>query len=85
MTIAIINIWFIEWYEGYKNVKFKKQKIKEELMSIFLDPSRWWDCCISKDEKKRDRKIVGINIDWMQKLFWPKRTTNKDVLFVECL
>ena len=55
-------------------------------MSIAWHPSRWWDWCVPEDEKKRNRKIVGINIDFfasgdqIQNLFWPKRIKNKDAL-----
>ena len=48
-------------------------------MPIAWHPSRYWDWCMSEDEKKRDRKIVSINMDFYvsgyqtQKLFWPKK------------
>ena len=32
-------------------------------MPIARHPSRWWDWCVPENEKKRDRKIVGINMD----------------------
>ena len=40
-----------------KNAWHKKRKLKE-LMPIAWHPSRWWDCCVPEDEKKRDTKIV---------------------------
>ena len=43
---------FIEWYDGYKKRKTQKALIEEELMPIFWHPSRWWDWCIPKDEKR---------------------------------
>ena len=58
-----------------KNVKAQKASMKKELMPIAWHPSRWWNWCMSEDEKKRIRKIVGINIglfvsdDWIQKIF----------------
>ena len=48
----------IEWCKGYQKRKAQKAKIKEELMPITWHPSRYWDWCMSEDEKKRDRKIV---------------------------
>ena len=30
-------------------------------MPIVWNPSRWWDWCFPEDEKKRGRKIMGIN------------------------
>ena len=35
--------------------------------------------CPGEDEKKRSRKIVGINRAGYKKNIWPKRTINKDV------
>ena len=29
-------------------------------MPIAWHPSRWWNWCMTKDEKKRDRKIVEV-------------------------
>ena len=52
----------IEWYKGYKNWKAQKVSIKEEPLPITWHPSRYWDWCMSEDEKKRDRKTVGINM-----------------------
>ena len=39
-----------------KNAWHKKHKLKE-LMPIAWYPSRWWDCCVPEDEKKRDTKL----------------------------
>ena len=69
------NIWFIKRYEGYKKLKTQNVKIKDELTPTAWHPSRWWCWCVPEDEKKRDRKIVGINInlfmfgDRIQKIF----------------
>ena len=52
----------IEWCKGYQKRKAQKAKIKEELMPITWHPSRYWDWCMSEDEKKRDRKIVFENL-----------------------
>ena len=35
----------------------QKAKIKEELMPIAWNPSRWWDWCMSVDEKKKTEKF----------------------------
>ena len=42
----------IEWYDGYQKRKTQKAKIKDELMPIAWHPSRWWDWCMSEEEKK---------------------------------
>ena len=45
----------IEWYEGYQKRKAQKAQIKKELMPIACHPSRYWDWCMSEDEKKRQK------------------------------
>ena len=42
---------FFEWYDGYKKRKAQKAWIKEELLPIAWYPSRYWDWCMSQDEK----------------------------------
>ena len=42
---------FFKWYNGYKKWKAQKAKIKEELLTIALQPSRWWDWCMSENKK----------------------------------
>ena len=70
-----INDRYIKWYDCYKKRKAQKAQIKEELMPIAWHPSRYWDWGMSEDEKKRNRKIMGINIglsvscDRIQKIF----------------
>ena len=61
---------FFEWYEGYKKWKTQKAKIEDELMPITWYPSRYWDWCMSEDEKKPDRKIVEVNIHFFC-ILWP--------------
>ena len=53
----------IKWYNGYKKRKAQKALIKEELMPITWHQSRYWDWFMSEDERKRDRRIMGINMD----------------------
>ena len=47
----------IEWYDGYQKRKAQKAMIKEELLPIVWYRSRWWDWCISEDEKKETEKL----------------------------
>ena len=42
-----------KWYNRYQKHKAQKLKIKEELLPIAWHPSRWWDWCMSEDEKGR--------------------------------
>ena len=41
----------IEWYEGHQKRKAQKAKIKE-VLPIAWHPSRYWDWCMSEDEKR---------------------------------
>ena len=47
----------IKRYDSYQKRKAQKAKIKEELMRIAWNPSRWQDWWVSKDEKKQAEKL----------------------------
>ena len=60
VTQQQIKIWhdddrLIKWYDGYKKRSVQKAKVKEELMPIAWNPSRWWGWCVSEDEKRRQK------------------------------
>ena len=46
-----------KWYDCYQERKVQKASIKEELLFIAWDPSRYWDWCISKAEKREAEKL----------------------------
>ena len=48
---------FSEWFEGYKKRKGHKTSIKEDLLPIGWHPSRYWDWCMSEDEKQETEKL----------------------------
>ena len=50
---------FIEWYEGYQKRRAQKAQIEKELMSITWHTSRYWDWCMSEDEKQETEKLLG--------------------------
>ena len=52
---------FFEWYDGYKKRKAQEISIKKEFTPIAWHLPRYWDWCISKDEKKRNRKMMEVN------------------------
>ena len=65
-----------KWYEGYKKRKAQKASIKEELMPIAWQPSRWWDWCMQK-MKKGIQKHCGhkhgpffVSCDRIPKMFF---------------
>ena len=47
----------IEWYEGYQKRRIQKAQIQKELLPIAWHPSRYWDWCMSEDEKKETEKM----------------------------
>ena len=46
-----------EWYQGCKNRKAEKAKIREGLLPITWHPSRYWDWCMSEDKKQELEKL----------------------------
>ena len=46
------NDYLIRWCNAYQKRRVQKAEIKEELMPIAWHPSRYWDWCMSEDEKR---------------------------------
>ena len=56
MTLIIMIM--INLFNGMKTIKkAQKAKIKEELMSVTWNPTRWWNWCVPEDEKKETEKL----------------------------
>ena len=49
---TIILIRFSAWHIKFGKRKELKKELSEELMPLAWHPNRWWDWCMSKDEKK---------------------------------
>ena len=47
----------IGWYNDYKKRRILKASIKEELLPISWHPLRYWDWCVSEDEKRGTDKL----------------------------
>ena len=47
----------IKWQNGYQKRKTQKAKIKEELLPTAWHPLRYWNWCMSEDEKKETEKL----------------------------
>ena len=63
MMMVIIGMMMImkiifKCYDGYQKRKAQKASIKEELMDIAWHPSRYWDWCMSEDEKQETEKLL---------------------------
>ena len=54
--VNIVIMMKIIFLSGMKAIKAQKASIKEELMPIAWHPSRYWDWCMSEDEKKETEK-----------------------------
>ena len=48
---------FFKCYDSYKKRKAQKALFKKELMPIARHPSRYWDWCMSEDEKQETEKL----------------------------
>ena len=55
MKKILILLFLSDFWLGIVNLKKRKalkKKISEELMKIVWHPKRWWNCCMSENEKK---------------------------------
>ena len=50
MMINLLNGTMAIKTKGSKNLN------KKEVIPVTWHPSRWWDCCMSEDEKKETEK-----------------------------
>ena len=54
---TIIHARFLAWCSKFKKLKAFKEKISEESMAAASHPKRWWNSCMSEDEKKEIEPI----------------------------
>ena len=61
---TIILIRLLAWYIKFDKRKALTKELHEKLMLIAWHPKRWWNSCVSKDEKKEIEPIFteGRNI-----------------------
>ena len=57
LKLILIHIRLLAWHIKFGNAKNLK-KISEELLLTALHPKRWWNFCISEDEKKDIEPIL---------------------------
>ena len=60
------DLVLIEWYKRYEKWKAQKASIKKELMPIAWHSSRWWDWCVSEDEKKETETFFFLPLDTLR-------------------
>ena len=51
------NDRLIKWHNDYQKWKTQRAQIKEELFPVAWHPSRYWDWCMSEDEKREMKKL----------------------------
>ena len=56
-TDTIIPVRLLAWYIKFEKRKAFKKKINEELIPIAWHPKKWWNFCMSEDEKKETEPI----------------------------
>ena len=49
-TIILMRLFV--WHIKFIKYKALKKELNEELMHVAWDPDKWWNWCISEDEKK---------------------------------
>ena len=52
---TIVHIRLLAWHSRFKQYKACEKNISKELMPEAWHPTRWWDWCMSKDKKKKER------------------------------
>ena len=52
---TIIHVRLLAWHSNCKKHKGLKKKISEKLMPVAWHHERWWDFCMTENEKKRNR------------------------------
>ena len=59
---TIILIRPLAWHIKSEKRKALKRELNEELMPVGWHPNRWWDWCVSKDEKKEIDPIFLVKL-----------------------
>ena len=49
---TVIPMRLLAWRIKFRKRKKLRKELSEELMPVAWHPNRWWNCCVSEDEKK---------------------------------
>ena len=49
---TIIHVRLLAWHTKFEKHKALKKELNREPMPVAWHPNRWWDWCMSEDEKK---------------------------------
>ena len=55
---SILLMRFLAWHIEFRKRKELKKELSEELMPVARHPDRWWDWCMSEDEKEIDPMFI---------------------------
>ena len=48
----------LAWHIKFRKRKEFKKELRKKLVPVAWHPDRWWDWCMSEDEKERNRSNV---------------------------
>ena len=57
---TIILIRSLTWHTTFGKRKELKKELNEKLILVAWHPNRWWDWCVSEDEKKETDTIKEL-------------------------
>ena len=52
LMINLMKIILLVWYIKFENREELKKELSEELRPVARHPNRWWDWCMSENEKE---------------------------------
>ena len=58
-----INVRLLTWCNKFENCKTFKKCINKELMPVAYHLTRWWNWCLSEDEKKGIESIFTAKVE----------------------
>ena len=58
---TIIHVRLLAWRNAFEKRKAFKKEMSKELILVALHPTRWWDWCMSENEKKEILLIKAVD------------------------
>ena len=58
---TIIHVRLLAWRNAFEKRKAFKKEMSRELILVALHPTRWWDWCMSENEKKEILLIKAVD------------------------
>ena len=57
LIFSLVRTAFLSWHTKFEKLKALKKELNEELMPAAWHPNRWWEWCVTEDEKKEIHPI----------------------------